>query len=200
MVPTIDRLRSAWPEVELGLVSSSSFAPLPALAHGDLGLAVTVDPVELSGVTCVPLFTYGALLVAANRHALAGQPHTVPEDLEREVPITYPVGHDHLDAFTRFLDPTDVEPAQARIAELTVMIMQLAASGRGVYYLSSWTLRGYSLRDYVTARRLDEKGLYCTLLVAIRTNMFDTPSVCDLLLTVRDTSSATLEGVNTAKG
>ncbi len=171
-----------------------------ALARGDLDLVVTADPVELPGITYVPLFTYEALLAVANQHALAGRPYVVPEDLERETLITYPVERDRLDVFTRFLDPADVEPAQVRIAELTVMMMQLVASGRGVCCLPNWALHEYSSRGYVTARRLGEKGLYCTLFAAIRTDMFDAPFMRDFLLTAKDTSFATLEGVSAAKG
>ena len=36
LMPTIDQFRDAWPEVELDLASGFSFAPLPALARGDL--------------------------------------------------------------------------------------------------------------------------------------------------------------------
>lgn len=200
LMPTIDQFRDAWPEVELDLASGFSFAPLPALARGDLDLVVTADPIELPGITYVPLFTYEALLAVANQHALAGRPYVVPEDLERETLITYPVERDRLDVFTRFLDPADVEPAQVRIAELTVMMMQLVASGRGVCCLPNWALHEYSSRGYVTARRLGEKGLYCTLFAAIRTDMFDAPFMRDFLLTAKDTSFATLEGVSAAKG
>ena len=41
LMPTIDQFRDAWPEVELDLASGFSFAPLPALARGDLDLVVT---------------------------------------------------------------------------------------------------------------------------------------------------------------
>lgn len=52
-----------------------------------------------------------------------------PEDLLTETLITYPVERDRLDIFTRFLEPADIEPAQVRTSELTVMMMQLVASG-----------------------------------------------------------------------
>lgn len=53
LMPTIDQFRDAWPEVELDLASGFSFAPLPALARGDLDLVVTADPIELPGITYV---------------------------------------------------------------------------------------------------------------------------------------------------
>ena len=48
LMPTIDQFRDAWPEVELDLASGFSFAPLPALARGDLDLVVTSDPLSVS--------------------------------------------------------------------------------------------------------------------------------------------------------
>ena len=103
------------------------------------------------------------------------------------------------DVFTRFLEPADVEPAQVRTSELTVMMMQLVASGRGVCCLPNWALHEYSSRGYVTAKRLGEKGLYCTLYAAIRADMLDAPFMRDFLLTAKDTSFATLEGVSAAR-
>ncbi|TBU95484.1 transcriptional regulator MetR [Stutzerimonas kirkiae] len=198
LMPTIDQFRNAWPEVELDLASGFSFAPLPALARGDLDLVVTSDPVELSGITYIPLFTYEAMLAVANQHPLAERPYIRAEDLASETLITYPVERDRLDIFTRFLEPADVEPAQVRTAELTVMMMQLVASGRGVCCIPNWALHEYSVRNYVTAKRLGEKGLIATLFAGIRTDMLDSPFMRDFLLTAKDTSFATLEGVVSA--
>ena len=200
LMPTIDQFRDAWPEVELDLASGFSFAPLPALARGDLDLVVTSDPVELAGITYVPLFTYEALLAVANQHPLAGKPYIVPEDLAKETLITYPVERERLDIFTRFLEPADVEPVQVRTAEMTMMMMQLVASGRGVCSLPNWALHEYSSRGYVTAKRLGEKSLYATLYAGIRSDMLDAPFMRDFLLTAKDTSFATLEGVSAARG
>ena len=170
------------------------------MSRGDLDLVVTSDPVEMSGITYVPLFTYEALLAVANQHALASRPYVQPEDLERETLITYPIDRDRLDIFTRFLEPADIEPAQVRTSELTVMMMQLVASGRGVCCLPNWALHEYSSRGYVTAKRLGDKGLYCTLFAAIRADMLDAPFMRDFLLTAKDTSFATLAGVSAVRG
>ncbi|MCL7462110.1 transcriptional regulator MetR [Pseudomonas sp. NW5] len=199
LMPTIDQFRDAWPEVELDLASGFAFAPLPALARGDLDLVVTSDPLELPGITYVPLFTYEAQLAVANQHPLAGKPFVAAEDLAREVLIHYPVERDRLDIFTRFLEPADVEPAGVRTAELTVMMLQLVASGRGVCCLPNWALHEYSARGYVSARRLGEKGLFATLYAGIRADMLDAPFMRDFLLTAKDTSFATLEGVSAAR-
>ncbi|ESW38421.1 LysR substrate-binding domain-containing protein, partial [Pseudomonas taiwanensis] len=199
LMPTIDQFRDAWPEVELDLASGFAFAPLPALARGDLDLVVTSDPLDLAGITYVPLFTYEAMLAVANQHPLASKPYIVPQDLLDQTLITYPVERDRLDIFTRFLEPADIEPAAVRTSELTVMMMQLVASGRGVCGMPHWALHEYSSRGYVKGKRLGEKGLFATLYAAVRTDMLDAPYMRDFLLTAKDTSFATLDGVSAVR-
>ena len=61
------------------------------VARGDLDLVVTSDPLDLAGITYVPLFTYEAMLAVANQHPLASKPYIVPQDLIEQTLITYPV-------------------------------------------------------------------------------------------------------------
>ncbi len=196
LMPTIDQFRNAWPEVEVDFASGFFFAPLPALARGDLDLVVTSDPLEIEGITYVPLFTYEALLAVSNQHPLSTAHHVRPPDLEGEVLITYPVERDRLDIFKQFLDPAGIEPASVRTAEMTGMMMQLVASGRGVCCLPNWAMAEYLHKGYVTARRLGPEGLFGTLYAAVRDDMMEMPYLQDFLLTAKDTSFATLEGVS----
>ncbi|MEE3158640.1 MAG: LysR family transcriptional regulator [Pseudomonadota bacterium] len=196
LMPTIDQFRNAWPEVEVDFASGFFFAPLPALARGDLDLVVTSDPLEIEGITYVPLFTYEALLAVSNQHPLSTAHHVRAPDLEGEVLITYPVERDRLDIFKQFLDPAGIEPASVRTAEMTVMMMQLVASGRGVCCLPNWAMAEYLHKGYVTARRLGPEGLFGTLYAAVRDDMMEMPYLQDFLLTAKDTSFATLEGVS----
>lgn len=195
LMPTIDQFRNAWPEVEVDFASGYFFAPLPALARGDLDLVVTSDPQDLAGVTYVPLFTYEALLAISNQHPLASRENIHPQDLISETLICYPVERERLDVFKHFLDPAGIEPAAIRNAEMTVMMMQLVASGRGVCCLPNWAMAEYLQRGYVTARRLGESGLSGTLYAAVREDMLDSAYLQDFLLTAKDISFATLEGV-----
>lgn len=199
LMPTIDQFRDAWPEVELDLASGFSFAPLPALARGDLDLVVTSDPIEINGITYIPLFTYEMQLAVANQHALAARAFINAEDIKQETLIHYPIERERLDIFTKFLDPADIEPNTTRTAEMTVMMLQLVASGRGVCCLPNWALHEYSARGYVTAKKLSEKGLFATLYAGIRSDMIEAPFMQDFLLTAKDTSFATLEGVSAAR-
>ena len=194
-MPTIDQFRNAWPDVEVDFASGHFFAPLPALARGELDLVITSDPQEIAGLSYVPLFTYEALLAISNQHPLGSRNVIEPEDLAGETLICYPVERDRLDIFTRFLGPAGIEPAGVRNAELTIMMMQLVASGRGVCCLPNWAITEYLQRGYVSARRLGRDGLFGTLFAAVREDMLEMSYMQDFLLTAKDISFATLEGV-----
>ncbi|MBY4678656.1 LysR family transcriptional regulator [Marinobacterium arenosum] len=198
LMPTIDHFRQHWPEVEMDLSTGFSFQPLPALARGDLDLVITSDPEPRNGIAFIPLFTYESMLAMSKQHPLVARRFVQPEDLENETLITYPIDHGRLDVFSRFLDPAGVEPAQVRTAELTVMMLQLVASGRGLTALPNWALYEYLERDYVAARSLGEKGLWCTLYAAIREDQQRAEFMVDFLNTAKEVTAQTLKGIKVA--
>lgn len=199
LIPCIDRYRGNWPEVELDLTGGYNFAPLPALVRGDLDLVITSDPLDLPGVEYVPLFRYEALLAVARQHPLARKTYMEPSDLADQVMIIYPVQRDRLDVFTRFLDPADVEPASIRTAELTPMMVQLVASGRGVACLPNWALTEYLQNETIVARKLSENGLWATLYAAIREDQKEAPFMEDFLATAVDTCFSNLTGIRSVQ-
>ena len=181
LMPAMDRYRALWPEVEMDLTTSSTFDPLPALAQGDLDLVVTSDRQPMEGIRYHPLFRYQALLAMSPDHPLATRPWIEPVDLRGETLITYPVERARLDIFTCFLDPAGVEPAAVRSTELTLMMMQLVASGRGVCALPDWALAEYLERGYVVAKRLGRKGLTGELFAAVREREYAQPWMKEFL-------------------
>ena len=197
LMPTIDHFRQNWPEVEMDLSTGFSFLPLPALARGDLDLVVTSDSEPRNGIAYVPLFSYESMLAMSKQHRLVARRSVQPEDLMNETLITYPIDHGRLDVFTRFLDPAGVEP-ETRTAELTVMMVQLVASGRGVSALPNWALHEYVERDYVTARSMGDKGLWCTLYAAIREDQKNAEFMVDFLNTAKEITSQQLKGIRPA--
>ncbi len=198
LMPTVDHFRDHWPEVEIDIPGGHHFDPLPALTREQLDLVITADPQPLAGIHYEPLFRYEGLLAVARQHRLAGKPFVTPEALAEETLITYPVEHSRLDVFTQFLDPAGVRPKELRTAELTIMMMQLVASGRGVCALPNWALTEYLERDYVKAVALGEKGVWSTLFAAIREETRQAPWMEDFLRTARETSFAVLEGIKPA--
>ena len=71
---------------------------------------VTSDPVPISGIRYVPLFSYEALLVVGARHPLLTKMRVEPVDLADQTLIIYPVDRSRLDVFTRFLDRQILSP------------------------------------------------------------------------------------------
>jgi LysR family transcriptional regulator, regulator for metE and metH len=109
--------------------------------------------------------------------------------------ITYPVDTERLDIFKHFLNPADVSPAKIRHSELTLMMMQLVASGRGVCCLPNWALTEYTNRQYVITKSLGEEGIWCKLYLAIRRDQRDNAYMEDLISTASKTCFKNLKGI-----
>lgn len=199
LLPAINRYREAWSDVELDIASGFHFAPLPALARGDLDLVITADPIEDQGLAYLPLFSYEAQLAVARDHPMAAKPWVEPEDLADQTLICYPVDRERLDIFKNFLDPAGVEPARIRNAELTTMMVQLVASGRGVVCLPNWALHEYRERDYVAVKSLGEEGVWPTLYAAVRVDQRDAPFIQGFVEVARKTCFDNLIGIVSAE-
>ncbi len=200
LMPTLDRYRPDWPGVELDLSMGFSFHPLPALYRGDVDLVITSDPEdELGGLAYVPLFRYEMMLAVGRQSQLASQDWVTPGDLAEQVLITYPVCPDRLDVYTRFLEPAGVEPAERRTAELTVMLVQLVANGRGVAALPNWALREYQDQASLHALPLGESGLWSTLYAAVREEDRNKPFVDAFIRLARERTAETLPGIIPAR-
>ncbi len=199
LLPAINEYRESWPDVELDISSGFHFAPLPALARGDLDLVITADPMEDLALAYVPLFSYEAQLALGRDHDLAERPWVEPADLASEVLITYPVERNRLDIFSSFLDPAGVEPARLRTAELTTMMIQLVASGRGVCCLPNWALHEYLEQNFIVVKSLGEDGVWPTLYAAVRSDQQGAPFIEGFVDVAKRTCFANLYGIVTAE-
>lgn len=197
LMPTLDAFRKDWPEVSLDLSAAFSFAPLPALSRGDLEVVITSDPESLDGVTYTPLFAYELVLAVSSQGPLGTARRIDAKDLHDQILITYPVDRSRLDIFTVFLDPAGIEPAGIRTAELTPMIVQLVASGRGVAALPSWALDEYRDLPGLHICRLGD-GIWRTLQAGVRTEDADTAYIQAFLEQARRTCFETLPGIRQA--
>jgi LysR family transcriptional regulator, regulator for metE and metH len=195
LLPAINRYRESWPDVELDIASGFHFAPLPALARGDLDLVITADPIDDPGLAYLPLFSYEAQLAVSRDHPLAERKWIAPTDLASEVLISYPVDRNRLDIFKNFLDPAGVEPVRIRHAELTTMMVQLVASGRGVACLPNWALHEYQEREYVRVKSLGEEGVWPTLYAAVRHDQREAPFIQGFVTVARQTCFDNLRGI-----
>jgi LysR family transcriptional regulator for metE and metH len=195
LLPTIDHFREHWPDVELDLSTAFGFMPLPALARGDLDLVVTSDPQDIPNIEYIPLFQYESQVALSRHHPLAKKEFLSPEDFEKETLITYPVETERLDIFKHFLNPAGISPAKIRHSELTLMMMQLVASGRGLCCLPNWALTEYTNRQYVMTKSLGEEGVWCKLYLAIRKDQRENAYMEDLISTASKTCFKNLKGI-----
>jgi LysR family transcriptional regulator for metE and metH len=198
LMPAIDKFRDNWPEVELDFCSGFSFLPLPALKRGNLDLVVTSDPQPIEGISYIPLFRYQPMLALSRHHRLAQKNYIDAEDLSQETLITYPVEKKRLDIFNLFLTPEGVSPAKIRHADLTLMMLQLVASGRGVAGLPNWALFEYLQKDYVVARRLGKEGIWNTLYAAVREEQQGMAYLQDFIKTAISCCFKDLKGIKVA--
>ena len=198
LMPALNLFRRHWPEVELDFQSGFHGDAQEDLQEGRLDWVVTSNPDRLPGLAYEPLFQYESVLVLANDHPLRHKEVIEPADLAGETLITYPVDHQRLDIFQHFLTPAGVVPATLRSTELTLMMVQLAASGRGVCALPNWAAAEYVTRGWVGTRQLGRTPVWCTLYAAVREEDRDLPYVQDLLRTIRENSRQILGGIRAA--
>jgi len=195
LMPAIDKFRDTWPDVELDLASGFSFAPLPALKRGNIDLVVTSDPQDIPGIHYQPLFSYQPMLAVSRHHELADRNFIEAEDLAAQTLITYPVEKERLDIFNLFLSPAGVAPERIRHAEMTIMMLQLVASGRGVAALPNWALTEYLEKDYILAKSLGEESCWATLYAAIRVEQLELPYMAEFLSVAKESSFQQLKGI-----
>ena len=168
LVPTLDHYRKRWPEVEVDIRLGDSFEPIKALSNEDIDLVITTDKAELDDISFQALFDYEALCIMENDHVFSNKSFIQASDFVEQTLITYPVDKKRLDIFNHFLIPQKCSVKEIRQSELTVMILQLVAAGRGIAVLPDWVVDEYISRNYVSAKRIGEKGMHGTLFAAIR--------------------------------
>lgn len=195
LMPAINGFRDHWPEVELDLSTSFHFEPIPALIRGDVDLVITSDTDHHPDIHYQPLFRYQSVLAIANQHPLIEKGCIQPQDLQNETLIHYPVDRQRLDIFAHFLNPAGVEPRKTRQAELTLMIVQLVASGRGVASLPNWALQPYVDAGLISTRPLGNNGIWPTLYAAIRKEQLDSAFIQDFFQHAHETCFNNLHGI-----
>jgi LysR family transcriptional regulator for metE and metH len=194
LMPAINGFRDHWPDVEIDLSTSFNFDPFPALLRGDIDLVITSDPESNPAIHYQPLFRYQSLLAVSHQHPLAQQRRIQPQQLLDETLIHYPVQRHKLDVFSRFLTPAGVEPKATRETELTLMMVQLVASGRGIACLPNWALHPYLEAKLVTACQLGE-GVWPTLYAAVRKEHSHSHYIRDFLAQALETCLRDLPGI-----
>ena len=194
LMPAMDAFREHWPEVELDLVSGFHPDPLALIEQSRADLVVMSEKKKGEGISWCPLFRFEIAALLANDHPLCAKAFLKPRDFAAQTLVTYPVPDEMLDIMREFLQPGGVKPAR-RSAELTVAILQLVASRRGIAALPVWSVQSYLERGYVTRKRLGKNGLWSTLYAATASSVAQLPFMQDFLRTLKSTGYAKLQDV-----
>lgn len=191
LMPAMDTFRQSWALVELDIVSGFHTDTVGLLLTHRADWAVVSEMEEVAGIAYQPLFSYEMVAICSKDHPLAHKDIWTAEDFREETLITYPVPDDMLDLLRKVLHPAGINPTR-RTSELTIAIIQLVASKRGVAALPYWAVKPYLERGYVVARKITEQGLYSNLYGAMREADQQNAYLIDFHNTVKAQSFATL--------
>ena len=172
LMPLLNQYRQQYPDVDLDFVSGFESNPHELLQNAEFDLLITADPIALKGIEYFPIFEYESRLVLSNTHPLVRVEKITIQELAEQTLVTYPVDKHRLDIMAKLFIPANLHPKEIRTTELTQMLIQLVASGRGISALPDWVVNEYEQKGWVTSRRLDcvsPKGLRRTLYAGYRT-------------------------------
>lgn len=194
LMPVMDAFRGRWPEVEVDLLAGFHSDPLALLQSGKAELVIGSQKPRGRDYVALPLFRFEILAVLPVEHRLRAKRRIEAVDLKGETLITYPVPEERIDLIRQVLKPAGIKLTR-RTAELTVAILQLVASRRGIAALPNWGVRNYVDLDYVIARRIGAKGLWSDLHAVVPRALAGRPYVTEFVDIIRSKCAAGLDGI-----
>lgn len=195
LMPAMGEFRPMWPQVELDIVSGFQADPVGLLLQHRADLAIVSEAEKQSSISFHPLFAYEMVGICAPDHPLAAKNVWTAEDFIGETLITYPVPDEMLDLPKKILIPKNINPPR-RHSELTIAIIQLVASRRGIAALPYWTAMPYLEKGYVVHRQITADGLQSKLYAAIRTEDTDKSYLNNFCQIIRERGFADLPGLS----
>lgn len=194
LTPVMDAFRRAWPEVEIDLVAGFHSDPWHLLHEGKADIVIGGLPNNLKDLQHLPLFKFEIMAVLPPDHALKNKSKLLAEDFSEQTLITYPVPEDRIDVIRHVLKPENISFTR-RTTELTIAIMQLVASRRGIAALPSWGIQSYVDHEYVIAKPIGAKGLWSELYAIGTEEVMARAYAQDLTKIIRDTCAEKLNGI-----
>lgn len=195
LMPSMDAFRERWPEVEQDLVSGFHADPIGLLHEDRADLVIVSHAIKRARTVFHPLFRYEVSALLAKEHPLTAKPYLTPKDFSKETLVSYPIPDDRIDVMRDFLIPARIDPGKRRATELTVAILQLVASRRGIAAMPRWAVQPFLDREYVVARPLGKKGVESALYAATTEEMAEKAWMRDFLEIMRRVSFASLQGI-----
>ncbi len=198
LAPVMDAFRRAWPEVEIDLVAGFHSDPWRLLCEDKADVVIgglpNFEHEQYKALAQIPLFKFEIMAVLDNEHRLRQKSRLMAEDFAEETLITYPVPESRIDVINQVLLPANIR-VNRRTSELTIAIMQLVASRRGISALPNWGIQGYVAHDYVIAKPIGAHGLWSSLFALGTAEMMARPYAQDLARIIRDVCAKELNGI-----
>jgi len=194
LMPVMDEFRKRWPEVEIDLVAGFHSHPLDLIKKGKADLVVASERPKGREYAALPLFRFEILAVLPVEHRLRARRRIEAADLDGETLITYPVPEERIDLIRQVLAPAGIK-LKRRTTELTIAILQLVASRRGIAALPNWGVKNYVDYDYVVAKRIGAKGLWSDLYAVTPKVNATRPYVEEFVSIIRAKCQADLDGI-----
>lgn len=195
LMPAMDAFRQNWGLVELDIVSGFHTDPVGLLLSHRADCVIVSEIEDNDEVIFKPLFSYEMMGICSKDHVLAEKAVWEAEDFADETWVTYPVPDDMLDLLRKVLKPKGINPTR-RTTELTIAMIQLVASRRGIATVPYWAALPYLEKGYVVARKVTQEGLYSNLYAAIRKEDECLAYMEDFYQTVKSQSFSTLPGLS----
>ena len=194
LMPVMDEFRKRWPEVEVDLVSGFHSDPIALLKSEKAELVIGSEKPRGRDYATMPLFRFEILAVLPVEHRLRARRRIDAADLKGETLITYPVPEDRIDLIRQVLKPAGIRLPR-RTAELTIAVLQLVASRRGIAALPNWGVKNYVDLDYVVAKRIGTAGLWSDLYAVVPRSLAGKPYLADFVSIIRTKCAAELKGI-----
>lgn len=194
LTPVMDNFRRAWPEVEIDLVAGFHSDPWQLISEGKADIVIGGLPQKNMHLPHLPLFKFEIMAVLPPDHRLSKKTRLEAKDFESETLITYPVNEARIDVIQQILAPAAIH-YQRRTAELTIAIMQLVASRRGIAALPNWGIRSYVEHAYVIAKSIGKQGLWSNLYLIASQETIEKQYVIDLNEIIRNTCITQLDAI-----
>lgn len=197
LMPAMDRFRESWPEVEMDLVSGFHADPTGLLLEGKADLVIVSTAKARQDIIHFTLFRYEVLALLARTHPLTRKAYLTARDFAKETLITYPIPDDRIDIVRDVLAPAGIVP-ERRNAMLTVAILQLVASGRGISAMPGWAVQAFLDRGYVAHRPVRKNGLHANLYAATTSSLASLAYMKEFIEIMKRVSFEQLRGIEEA--
>jgi LysR family transcriptional regulator, regulator for metE and metH len=160
--------QTRWPNVDLIVTPEHTAAPIAALRHNDLDVALVYHRGNDPRIRFERLFDDEVVVVTSPDHRFARSSTVRPSALADEHVIVYGSLSAGSSVVRDILNAADVEPAKITQVQLTEAILELVAAGLGVALLARWAVAPAVKARSVHVARLGKHGYRRTWYAAVR--------------------------------